>query len=63
MPRLTKTCSQCLYCDICNEENVCDEFFPWDEADMDSLLEEEMSERRDEFYEQWEVFMSDWDAD
>lgn len=58
-----KKCSRCLFYDRCHHDDVCDDFSPWTDEDMDSFLEEEMLERRQEFYEQWDEYVSDFGAD
>lgn len=51
-----KGCSQCLYHDSCDCEKVCDWFVSIEES-----LEQEDTERAEEFYKYWPIYIAEDD--
>ena len=50
-----KRCEDCYYADICNGEDVCEDFDP---IDLDAFIDEMIERRREEFYEDWNTYIS-----
>lgn len=53
---MVKTCSKCLFCDLCGGSKTCKHFAPFDDYE-DEWIEEEIERRREEFRQEWLVYI------
>ena len=59
MPR--RKCNKCLYKDCCDEHKICGHFYPVDDDLLDKEIARHNAEDREEFLEQWRIYIKEAD--
>ena len=54
-----RTCGECLFFDICDHRKVCCDFYPADDNQHD--VDEIIDEGRNEFYDEWFRYISEYE--
>lgn len=54
-----KSCKRCYYNDFCSNDEVCDNYAPVDDATKDTLIDELIEQRREEFRKDFFRYIED----
>lgn len=56
----TKQCNNCYYHDVCDGSELCDDYYPIGEEAEEADIEELIEKRREEFQEEWNEYISEF---
>ena len=56
---INKRCKDCYYCDVCLNDEACDDFTPITEDFEDAVIDEIIEQGREEYRAAWSEYISE----
>ena len=59
---ISKHCDSCYFGSVCSDDNICKDYTPLGEQSEDEVIYDLIEQRRSEFYNEWNQYISEWNT-
>lgn len=58
----SRCCRNCYFGEICTSGNICNDYVPLDECEIDEEIDNQIEKARADFFVEWNTYITRWNT-